>query len=158
MLLTLLQGQLTSDTKHLLVWSPLHFPNLGYIEHELFLLVTFIRSKWHDFIWVNVNCAFYWCRSESHSCSTLDPVLRLEEKALNPITLVLLALVLVYLTATPGSLNELIRLLWLYFASSASRNNSIRLCQVMHHCFNPKVSCNLLSLASKSMAYICCLS
>ena len=35
-------------------------------------------------------------------CSTLDPVLRMEQRGINPEGVGLLALVLAYLTATPG--------------------------------------------------------
>lgn len=37
-----------------------------------------------------------------HCCSTLDPVLRMEQKGINPEGVGLVALALAYLTATPG--------------------------------------------------------
>lgn len=36
-------------------------------------------------------------------CSTLDPVLRMEQKGINPEGVGLIALALAYLTATPGT-------------------------------------------------------
>ena len=35
-------------------------------------------------------------------CSSLDPVLRLEQRGINPIAVAIIALALIYLTATPG--------------------------------------------------------
>lgn len=42
-----------------------------------------------------------------YPCSTLDPVLRLEQKGINPTGLALVFAVLLYLTATPGEQTSL---------------------------------------------------
>ena len=49
-----------------------------------------------------MDSAVHVSLSVSILCSTLDPVLRLEQRGINPQGLALLAVVLAYLTATPG--------------------------------------------------------